>query len=141
MNCPNCGFELRQESYKGVDIDRCSECAGLWLGAPDLDRLEDRDFDETEVEGATLHEAQQGDLLCPACRERMHKFNYRYYDLGLQFCSKHGYWIDKSEEKRVLQIMEKESKALMNNLSAETRWANTLIKLKSPAFWGQLNLL
>jgi Zn-finger nucleic acid-binding protein len=141
MNCPNCGFELRHQTFKGVDIDRCSECAGIWLSAPDLESFEDRDFQEAEIEGATLHEREESKLLCPDCRHRMHVFNYKYYDLRLEFCPKHGYWIDPAEEKRVMQFMDKEAKALMNNISAETRWANILIKLRSPAFWGRLNLL
>jgi Zn-finger nucleic acid-binding protein len=141
MNCPNCGFEVKHQTVKGVDIDRCTECEGIWLAAPDLDRLEDRDFADTELEGATLHEADKSELLCPVCREQMQKFNYRYYEMGTDFCPKHGYWIERSEEKRILQLMEKEAKALMNQLSAEDRWANTLIKLRSPAFWGRLNLL
>jgi Zn-finger nucleic acid-binding protein len=141
MNCPNCGFEVRHQKYEGVDIDRCTECKGIWLGAPDLDRLEDRDFQESEVEGAVLQEANHSDLLCPQCRDVMHEFHYRYYEMVLDFCPKHGYWIDHAEEQRVLQLMDKESRALMNNLRPEQRWANTLIKLRSPAFWGRLNLI
>jgi Zn-finger nucleic acid-binding protein len=141
MNCPNCGFGLKHEPFKGVDIERCSACGGIWLGAPDLDGLEDRDFSGVELEGATISEAGQSELKCPECRQRMHMFRYRYYDMALDFCPKHGYWIDPAEEKRVFALMEKEARALMNNLSAEQRWANTLIKLRSPSFWGRLNLL
>jgi len=141
MNCPNCGFELRRRHYEGVDIERCSECAGIWLRAPDLDRLEDRDFAGTELEGATIQEAQKSDLLCPECREQMQVFNYRYYEMVSDFCPKHGYWIGRAEEKRILQLMERESRALLNNISSEQRWANLLIKLRSPAFWSRLNLL
>jgi uncharacterized protein with PIN domain len=33
MRCPKCGMELIEIEYKGVKIDECSECRGIWLDA------------------------------------------------------------------------------------------------------------
>jgi hypothetical protein len=44
MKCPKCGEDLVTESYHGIDVDRCSGCAGMWLDsgeAEDLLRRED----------------------------------------------------------------------------------------------------
>jgi YgiT-type zinc finger domain-containing protein len=36
MRCPKCGMELVEIDYKGITIDRCSECDGVWLDAGEL---------------------------------------------------------------------------------------------------------
>lgn len=39
MRCPKCGMELFEIDYKGITIDRCSECDGVWLDAGELEAL------------------------------------------------------------------------------------------------------
>jgi len=36
MRCPKCGMELIEIDYKGITVDRCSECDGVWLDAGEL---------------------------------------------------------------------------------------------------------
>ena len=36
MQCPKCGMELIEIDYKGIRIDECSECEGIWLDAGEL---------------------------------------------------------------------------------------------------------
>ena len=36
MRCPKCGMELIEIDYKGIKIDECSECYGIWLDAGEL---------------------------------------------------------------------------------------------------------
>jgi len=33
MNCPKCGLNLIEIEFKGVKIDECSSCKGIWLDA------------------------------------------------------------------------------------------------------------
>lgn len=37
MRCPKCGMELIEISYKGMKIDECSGCEGVWLDAGELE--------------------------------------------------------------------------------------------------------
>lgn len=37
--CPKCGAALIEVSYKGVDIDKCSGCGGVWLDTGELERI------------------------------------------------------------------------------------------------------
>jgi len=37
MQCPKCGMELIEIDYKGIKIDECSECEGIWLDAGELE--------------------------------------------------------------------------------------------------------
>jgi hypothetical protein len=39
MKCPKCGMELIQIDYKGIEIDKCSECEGVWLDAGELEAV------------------------------------------------------------------------------------------------------
>ncbi len=39
MKCPKCGMELIEIDYKGVKVDKCSACEGIWLDAGELDAV------------------------------------------------------------------------------------------------------
>src|SRR4030043_285030 len=37
MRCAKCGMELIEIDYKGVKVDKCSECEGIWLDAGEFE--------------------------------------------------------------------------------------------------------
>ncbi len=37
MSCPKCGMGLIEVDYKGIKVDKCSECEGIWLDAGELE--------------------------------------------------------------------------------------------------------
>jgi hypothetical protein len=37
--CPKCAAPLVTISYQGVELDKCSECGGLWFDTGELDRV------------------------------------------------------------------------------------------------------
>jgi len=39
MKCPKCGLGLLEIDYKGIKVDKCSECAGIWLDAGELESV------------------------------------------------------------------------------------------------------
>ena len=39
MKCPKCGGQLHEVTFRGVSIDRCSSCVGVWLDAGELEKL------------------------------------------------------------------------------------------------------
>jgi Zn finger protein HypA/HybF involved in hydrogenase expression len=39
MKCPKCGMELIQIDYKGITVDKCSRCEGIWLDAGELEAI------------------------------------------------------------------------------------------------------
>jgi hypothetical protein len=39
MKCPKCGTELIEIDFKGMKIDECSSCRGMWLDAGEFDAL------------------------------------------------------------------------------------------------------
>lgn len=41
MRCPKCGMELAEISHRGVRLDRCTSCTGVWLDAGELEQVVD----------------------------------------------------------------------------------------------------
>jgi predicted Zn-ribbon and HTH transcriptional regulator len=41
--CPKCGARLHSEDLWGVTVDRCEECAGLWLDPGELEQVVEHD--------------------------------------------------------------------------------------------------
>jgi uncharacterized protein len=39
MRCPKCGLELREIDYRGINVDKCFSCNGVWLDAGEIDLL------------------------------------------------------------------------------------------------------
>jgi hypothetical protein len=39
MKCPKCGMDLIEIDYKGVRVDKCSGCEGVWLDAGELEAV------------------------------------------------------------------------------------------------------
>ncbi|MGI5862634.1 MAG: zf-TFIIB domain-containing protein [Myxococcales bacterium] len=39
MHCPKCGMDLQTITYRGVEIDRCFGCNGVWLDEGELEKL------------------------------------------------------------------------------------------------------
>jgi len=39
MKCPKCGSNLKEIDFKGIKIDRCQECEGIWLDKGELEMI------------------------------------------------------------------------------------------------------
>ncbi len=40
MHCPKCGMQMHEIKYRGVDVDVCFSCNGVFLDQGDLEHLE-----------------------------------------------------------------------------------------------------
>jgi hypothetical protein len=132
MNCPKCGAELVEKYYKGMlPVDACPNCRGMWLDLGELDRLEDVVFDDDAHKGSLIHREAETQFPCPHCGERLHEFQYRLYDLRLDYCAVngHGFWLDAGEEARVVEIMQKRAAEVQRKVNAEREWRGLLKKM------------
>lgn len=41
--CPKCGNPIEPMEFRGVPLDRCGDCGGVWLGPRDLQILAEKD--------------------------------------------------------------------------------------------------
>jgi len=39
MHCPKCGMNLIEIDYKGIKVDKCSGCEGIWLDSGELETV------------------------------------------------------------------------------------------------------
>ena len=39
MKCPKCGMDLIEIDFRGMKIDECSACRGIWLDAVEFDAM------------------------------------------------------------------------------------------------------
>jgi uncharacterized protein len=39
MKCPKCGMDLIEIDFKGMKIDECTACRGIWLDAGEFDAM------------------------------------------------------------------------------------------------------
>jgi hypothetical protein len=39
MKCPKCGSDLKEIKFKGLLLDKCGECEGLWFDKGELQQL------------------------------------------------------------------------------------------------------
>lgn len=42
MKCPRCVIELKLSDRRGVEIDYCPQCRGVWLDRGELDKIVER---------------------------------------------------------------------------------------------------
>ncbi len=60
--CPACGVELESTDRKGVRIDQCPNCRGVWLDRSELDKVIERTCAEAakpELSGAVHMGAEE----------------------------------------------------------------------------------
>lgn len=41
--CPKCGDRIQAMEFRGVPLDKCPSCGGVWLGPRDLHILSEKD--------------------------------------------------------------------------------------------------
>lgn len=140
MKCPDCKAELVRGKRDGIDMDICPGCKGMWLTRQELNQLEDEVFDFGDNEkGSLMLGSTPSARKCPQCGKLMRTFEYRFYDLEMEFCDElHGYWLTADEDKRVLELMKKEEKNLGRKVLAEDRFAAHLRYLQSGSFMDRV---
>lgn len=140
MKCPNCHTELAPAKQSGVDVELCQTCKGMWLTRQELNTLEDEVFDLGDQEkGSLVFGSTTDSRPCPQCNAPMNKFDYRFYDLEMDFCSVgHGFWLEGGEDARVLELMKKEEAGRERKVLAEDKWSKTVNRLRSGSFLDRL---
>ena len=49
MKCTKCEATLVKEKHHGLEVDACPGGHGMWLDLIELDKLEDKGYDEDEL--------------------------------------------------------------------------------------------
>lgn len=120
--CPKCDVGLIALSFKGIEVDYCDRCQGLWLDAGELEELMAK---REALSGDSLRDILRQDgsfphgrkYLCPRCDESMHQIvlnlgGEQESQLVIERCLHgHGLWCDAGELQRLLSAPLREDKA------------------------------
>jgi Zn-finger nucleic acid-binding protein len=138
MKCPKCDVDLRPQTDRGIEVQACPRCEGKWLTPSGLDQLENEAFDDEANKGSLFLVTREADLKCPVCGAGLKGFDYRFFDLQLDFCPEHGFWLEKDQDTRIVELMRGEAARLQKKFEAEDAWAKRMQHLRSPTFFSKL---
>jgi len=128
MDCPRDKTALEAKIEREIEIDECPSCKGKWLDQHELDLLENTVFVAELKKGTRMYAIRESDINCLKCNEQMATFNYRAYNLPIDYCpDQHGFWLDGGEDKQILSLMKKRVGDLKRSRSAEMAWNDNLL--------------
>ena len=123
--CPVDQTNLVLSKTSGEESSTCPRCDGVWIILEVLETLEDRAANADMVKGQRQYGKHEVDHDCPHCSKGMIRFRYRGYNLEIESCpSDAGFWLDKSEDREIRDVMKKRTSYLARASSAERSWHN-----------------
>jgi Zn-finger nucleic acid-binding protein len=142
MKCPKCSSDLVTQTRFGIEVDTCPNDHGTWLDYQELDRLEDERFKLDDEKGSLILSDAATTYHCPRCGGLLRTFEYRLYDLPLEYCpNKDGFWLDAGEEQRVLALMKQRKADMRRKFEAEAEWKEAERHDLDPDFEWRMTLL
>ncbi len=94
MDCMICGKTMETKEFKGVEIDYCPKCGGVWLERGELE----------DLSGLDLEKARR--ITCNKCQGEMS--TRVISDVEIDYCPKCGnVWLDKGEMEKLSGINPK----------------------------------
>jgi len=123
LTCPVDRSQLIDSKASGEESSKCDLCGGLWLTTAVLESLEDNAASDDMVKGQRQYGKHVVDHTCPHCNEQMIRFRYRGYNLEIEACpNDEGFWLDKSEDRKIRDVMKQRGSNLGRAASAERSW-------------------
>ena len=141
MKCPNCNIDLQPRSDRGVDVNACPKCNGMWLTPSELDAFENTAIDPEVKAGSLYIVAWPTKLKCPICSQNLKRFEYRFFELQIDCCPEHGFWLAAEDDQKILSLMKQEAVSLDRKFTAEEKWTKQLNHMRSGSFFSKLKTL
>lgn len=115
--CPKCHVTLLILEFKGIEVDMCDRCRGVWLDAGELEELIERTGASMNDPLAAFQHSSGSvprgrKCLCPRCDLPLEQIRNSSNSLVLDRCREgHGLWFDVDELQKLLAICPTESGA------------------------------
>ena len=119
-------------------MEACPQCKGMWLTPTELDQLENEVFSNEANKGSLYITSYETAFKCPVCSAPLKEFDYRFFDLQLECCPEHGFWLDKDEDDQILELMRGEEARVKRKFGTEASWAKYINHLRSPSFFTKV---
>ena len=102
MQCPKCDARMFEITYKGITIDRCADCRGIWFDDGEAERLKNEWMSEFLDDGDPK-KGKEYDAIenvhCPRCDTKMDRlYDLKQHHIWYESCPKgHGKFFDAGE--------------------------------------------
>lgn len=155
IECPRCAGKMKLRTVRGVKIDLCEACAGIWLDTLELqDLLQGVPGAPAEGPPPEINPPETtGKMSCPHCRLALVPFEYAG-DSGIELdrCPKcQGLWLDAGEwetierkvgvarwnpKREIDREMARDAHA-QGLLGSVVKWLEDFAKRRAMRFGGQ----
>ena len=104
LKCPKCQGNLEAVVYSNVEVDRCTNCKGLWFDSLEAQTLKNikgsESIDTGDPETGSKFD-EIGDVNCPKCHTKMTKMvELKQSHIWYEKCPVcYGVWFDAGEFK------------------------------------------
>ncbi len=113
--CPDCNIPMDPLSFRGVNLDDCPQCGGIWFDDGELkklqsigDQLSFQALEDTAKPHQDVVCQEPGAKLCPKCQERLTPYRYLYSsDVIIDECDDcFGIWVQDGELEKMATYLE-----------------------------------
>ena len=114
MKCPVCHSALVVIEREGIEVDWCPDCRGLWFDQGELELLGEkagRAIELRDLGRQPENSIEKGQRRCPRCPRRMERVILgagREAPVEVDWCPRHGFWLDRGELGTILGRLEPE---------------------------------
>lgn len=114
MECLNCkDVKLKSMNYKGLNIDRCPQCASIWMTEDKLREFKDRTDEflcwlEIDLwEHINEHKVTPSAQKCPSCAKHLFNVDYKGSHIVVPVCfSCKGAWLSEETKKALFDYLD-----------------------------------
>ena len=101
LKCPKCHHGMEVVVHDEIEIDRCTNCKGLWFDDDEAHRMRSIESSELVDHGDPAegwkYDSRE-DIDCPHCGKRMHKsYDAKQQHIWYEVCHDHGMFMDAGE--------------------------------------------
>ncbi len=126
MKCPNCKDKnLARADYKGIQLDYCNNCQGIWFDRDELRQVKDKEdeflrwIDINLWEDYAKFKISKSGKICPSCETPLYTIKYDGFPIEIDLCNIcHGIWLDRGEFDKIIGYLKEkvEKETLLNYL-------------------------
>ena len=136
MKCPRCNSEMEKITFEQIEVDRCTNCKGLWFDKGEFEQAkdtEDADLSWMDFQlwsDQDAFETKWSSRKCPVCNKNMATVLYDDTDVMVDYCvQEHGIWLDIGEFEKIIESLQKEalSMSLPEYMAASLNEAKEII--------------
>ena len=132
--CPDCQIPMNQMQFRGIVLDDCPQCGGIWFDDGELCKLikSDDNLAMASLEckcakSPVVDIRERAQKLCPNCDERLTPYKYAYSsDVVLDECDKcFGVWIQDGELQQIDSYLHEHAQDLPPGFHAAVHSVST----------------